>query len=86
MSLWGGTRGGSGSISSVFISLTSASPDTLLFPPRPTVYPTVYDNLSLWYRSGGMERKGLGNGHRADWETPRNGFRGRVSQVRILPG
>ncbi len=46
MSFWGGTRDGGGSISSVFTSLTSASPDTLLFPPRPTVYPTVYDSLS----------------------------------------
>jgi hypothetical protein len=47
---------------------------------------TVYDSLSLWYRSGGTERNPLRNRHFSESQMGAAGFRGRVSQVRILPG
>jgi hypothetical protein len=51
-----------------------------------TVYLTAYDSLSLWYCTQAMMQKPHIN--RDYWESQMsgNGFRGRVSQVRILPG
>ena len=50
------------------------------------VYLTVYDSLSLWYCAKGMVQKPHRNRHFSDSQMSGNGFRGRVSQVRILPG
>jgi hypothetical protein len=44
------------------------------------------DSLSLWYRAEAMARKPHRNHHFSESEMGANGFRGRVSQVRILPG
>ena len=51
-----------------------------------TVYLTAYDSLSIWYYTQAMMQKPHIN--RDYWESQMggNGFRGRVSQVRILPG
>jgi hypothetical protein len=51
-----------------------------------TAYPTVYDSLSLWYRSNRVSENPLKNGDRAVRQIVAHGFRGCVSQVRILPG
>jgi hypothetical protein len=51
-----------------------------------TVYPTVYDGLSPWYGTESKAQKPRRNGHSLDVWMGGNGFRGRVSSVRILPG
>jgi hypothetical protein len=51
-----------------------------------TVYLTVYDSLSLWYCAKGMVQKPHRNRLSCKTQASGNGFRGRVSQVRILPG
>jgi hypothetical protein len=51
-----------------------------------TAYSTVYDSLSSWYRMEGMTQKPHRNRHFSGSRMSADGFRGRVSQVRILPG
>jgi hypothetical protein len=51
-----------------------------------TVYLTVYDSLSLCYRAEMITEKPHRNRHFSESQTSADGFRGRVSQVRILPG
>jgi hypothetical protein len=51
-----------------------------------TAYLTVYDSLSLWYRSNRVSENPLKNGDCPVRQIVAHGFRGRVSQVRILPG
>jgi hypothetical protein len=51
-----------------------------------TAYFTVYDSLRSKYAAEAMIQKRHRNGHFSQSQLPHNGFRGRVSQVRILPG
>jgi hypothetical protein len=51
-----------------------------------TVYLTVYDSLSSWYGTEGVTQKSHRNRHFSQPQMHADGFRGRVSQVRILPG
>jgi hypothetical protein len=51
-----------------------------------TAYLTVYDSLSAWYAVEGMARKPHRSRHFSASQMSLDGFRGRVSQVRILPG
>ena len=51
-----------------------------------TVYLTAYDSLSLWYCTLAMMQKPHINRDYWGSQMSGNGFRGRVSQVRILPG
>jgi hypothetical protein len=65
----------------------SLSSTKLLLPAvRLTVYLTVYDRLLSCYRVLAMAQKPDRNGLSLDSQGGANGFRGRVSQVRILPG
>lgn len=65
---------------------TFASINPTLTAPLLTVYPTVGDSLSPKYSSDDMEEKPHRDGHSEGLRGVRNGFRGCVSQVRILPG
>ena len=51
-----------------------------------TAYLTVYDGLSPWYRAAVRVQKPRRNELSLGLQTSLDGFRGRVSQVRILPG
>jgi hypothetical protein len=51
-----------------------------------TAYLTVHNTLSSWYGTEGMAQKPRRNRHFLRSQVGGNGFRGRVSQVRILPG
>ena len=53
---------------------------------RLTVYSTVYGSLSSWYGKVVVAQESLRNGHLLKSVMSTDGFRGRVSQVRILPG
>ena len=51
-----------------------------------TVYLTVHDHLSSWYGTEGVAQKPHRNRHFLESQMSTEGFRGRVSQVRILLG
>jgi hypothetical protein len=51
-----------------------------------TVYLTVYGRLSSWYGTEGVAQNPHRNRHFSESQMSVDDFRGRVSQVRILPG
>jgi|SRR5215218_4436384 hypothetical protein len=52
----------------------------------PTVYLTVCDMISPWYLAEAVVQKPHRNALFYELQMVADGFRGRVSQVRILPG